>query len=275
MASEIKVDTITPNNETEVTLNALASNSVNITGGTISGLTTLGASAAAITGGTISGLTTLGASAAAITGGTVTGITDITVADGGTGRSTATAYAVLCGGTTSTAAHQSIVSVGTAGQTLTSNGASQLPTFQSNAGWTIVSKTADQAVDGTTLTNDTHISFAIVSGNIYAVRMFLQYTTTATADLKFKLNNPGGIAEYSGIAISNDGTAIATFPSGIGVTTSVTGGGTTLCCVELSATVRATANQTIQLQWAQNTDDGANTTTVHAGSFLEYKIVGV
>jgi len=57
--------------------------------------------------------------------------TDIAVADGGTGRSTATAYAVLCGGTTTTAAHQSVASVGTAGQFLTSNGASALPTFQS------------------------------------------------------------------------------------------------------------------------------------------------
>jgi hypothetical protein len=57
------------------------------------------------------------------------------VANGGTGAATATAYAVQCGGTTSTGAHQSIASVGTAGQVLTSNGAGALPTFQSsNAG---------------------------------------------------------------------------------------------------------------------------------------------
>lgn len=54
----------------------------------------------------------------------------VPVADGGTGRATATAYAVLCGGTTSTGAHQSIASVGTSGQVLTSNGAGALPTFQ-------------------------------------------------------------------------------------------------------------------------------------------------
>lgn len=57
----------------------------------------------------------------------------VTVAQGGTGRATATAYAVLCGGTTSTAAHQSIASVGTSGQVLTSNGAGALPTFQNAA----------------------------------------------------------------------------------------------------------------------------------------------
>jgi hypothetical protein len=52
------------------------------------------------------------------------------VANGGTGAATATAYAVQCGGTTSTGAHQSIASVGTTGQILTSNGAGALPSFQ-------------------------------------------------------------------------------------------------------------------------------------------------
>lgn len=72
-----------------------------------------------------SSITTLGT----ITSGTWNG-TDIAVSDGGTGRGTATAYAVLCGGTTATGAHQSIASVGTSGQVLTSNGAGALPTFQ-------------------------------------------------------------------------------------------------------------------------------------------------
>ena len=56
------------------------------------------------------------------------------VANGGTGVTSATAYAVLTGGTTSTGAFQSIASVGTTGQVLTSNGASALPTFQAAAG---------------------------------------------------------------------------------------------------------------------------------------------
>ena len=56
------------------------------------------------------------------------------VANGGTGTASATAYAVQCGGTTSTGAHQSIASIGTAGQVLTSNGAGALPTFQASVG---------------------------------------------------------------------------------------------------------------------------------------------
>lgn len=73
-------------------------------------------------------ITTLGT----ITTGVWTG-TDIAVADGGTGRSSHTAYAVICGGTTATDAQQSIASVGTAAQVLTSNGAGALPTFQNAA----------------------------------------------------------------------------------------------------------------------------------------------
>lgn len=61
----------------------------------------------------------------------IVGGTDVAVADGGTGRSSHTAYAVLCGGTTTTTAQQSIASVGSSGQVLTSNGAGALPTFQS------------------------------------------------------------------------------------------------------------------------------------------------
>lgn len=56
--------------------------------------------------------------------------TDVGAAHGGTGRSSHTAYAVICGGTTSTAAQQSIASVGSSGEVLTSNGAGALPTFQ-------------------------------------------------------------------------------------------------------------------------------------------------
>lgn len=50
-------------------------------------------------------------------------------AQGGTGLTSTTAYAVVCGGTTSTGNLQSIASVGTSGQVLTSNGAGALPTF--------------------------------------------------------------------------------------------------------------------------------------------------
>lgn len=55
----------------------------------------------------------------------------VTVPNGGTGvASFATAYGVLCAGTTSTGNVQVIASVGSSGNVLTSNGAGALPTFQ-------------------------------------------------------------------------------------------------------------------------------------------------
>lgn len=60
----------------------------------------------------------------------VSNASTLAVDSGGTGRTSHTAYAVLCGGTTSTGAQQSIAGVGTSGQVLTSNGAGALPTFQ-------------------------------------------------------------------------------------------------------------------------------------------------
>jgi hypothetical protein len=79
------------------------------------------------------------------------------VGSGGSGRSTATAYGVICGGTTSTAAHQSVASVGTAGQVLTSNGAGALPTFQNPTGyvWTeVTGTTQSMAVDSGYIANN-------------------------------------------------------------------------------------------------------------------------
>ena len=59
--------------------------------------------------------------------------TVIPVANGGTGRATNVAYSVVCGGTTTGGAEQSVASVGTSGQVLTSNGAGALPSFQAIA----------------------------------------------------------------------------------------------------------------------------------------------
>jgi hypothetical protein len=65
--------------------------------------------------------------------GTLTNATGLTVAGGGTGVATLTAYAPIFGGTTGTGAVQS-GSVGTSGHVLTSNGAGALPTFQAPTG---------------------------------------------------------------------------------------------------------------------------------------------
>lgn len=77
--------------------------------------------------------------------GTTLNVTTVPVANGGTNAASFTAYSVLCGGTTSTGTLQSVASVGSSGQVLTSNGAGVLPTFQNVAGTgTVNSGTANQ-----------------------------------------------------------------------------------------------------------------------------------
>lgn len=108
--------------------------------------TTSGISGSAITTGTVgttvggtglNSFTSGGAVYASSTSALTTGT--LPVASGGTGVTSATAYAVLTGGTTSTGAVQSVASVGTSGQVLTSQGAGALPT------WTTISATPTTA----------------------------------------------------------------------------------------------------------------------------------
>jgi len=97
----------------------------------------------------------------------------LAVDQGGTGATTQTAYAVLCGGTTSTAAYQSIASVGSATQVLTSNGAGALPTFQTPAAGGTVIPAGTVMIFGQTaaptgftkLTDQDNAALRVVSGS--------------------------------------------------------------------------------------------------------------
>lgn len=76
---------------------------------------------------------------AAFDGSALTNITatnlvgTLPLANGGTGRTSFTAYSLLCGGTSSTSPLQSVSDLGTAGQVLTSNGNGALPSWATNS----------------------------------------------------------------------------------------------------------------------------------------------
>jgi hypothetical protein len=115
----------------------------------------------------------------------------VSVAQGGTGDSSVTAYAVLCGGTTSTGAVQSVSGVGTSGQVLTSNGASALPTWQaasSSAGaWNLLntataSASANIAFSSTYITS-TYTTYVVI------IRGINNATGTATFNMDWSTNN--------------------------------------------------------------------------------------
>ena len=93
----------------------------------------------------------------------------IVVSQGGLGATSQTSYSVLCGGTTSADPVQSVVSLGTNGQILTSNG-SALPTWQNEAS-SIGALKLIKTINGTGQTTITFDNTMITSAyRIYCVR---------------------------------------------------------------------------------------------------------
>lgn len=107
------------------------------------------------------------------------------VAGGGTGVASATAYAVLCGGTTTTGAFQSIASVGTSGQVLTSNGAGALPTFQGAGSLVLISS---QTASNSTLIAFTSGISATYNNYLLLISNFLPITAGASLELQLSTN---------------------------------------------------------------------------------------
>ena len=176
------------------TFQSPAASSISITGDSGGSLT---GSSFTLSGGS-SGLTFAGAGSTETLGGT------LVVANGGTGRASSTAFAVICGGTTSTAAQQSIASVGTAGQVLTSNGAGALPTFQTAAGGGVTSISGDSggALTGAlTLTGGTTgLTFA-GAGTTETLGGTLAIANGGTNATSFTQSN--GIVTYNGTRLVN------------------------------------------------------------------------
>lgn len=110
----------------------------------------------------------------------------ITVPQGGTGDSSLTAYAVLCGGTTSTGNVQSVSGVGSSGQVLTSNGSSALPSFSNtNSGQTLL--------QSSTASSSSSINFTGLSSSSYThynlVYNFITSTSATTLTFLISTNN--------------------------------------------------------------------------------------
>ena len=167
-----------------------------------------------------------GAQDAAAFGQTAAGGNTVTVPHGGTGDTSLTAYALLTGGTTSTAAVQSLASVGSGGQVPTSVGAGALPVMAgpfalacepagtlatrfpsacSNSGALAALTTGGQVAvaaiglpKGMTVTNlgvefggtsangPTHLWFALLDSTLHVLAVSADQTSTAQTTNTFK-----------------------------------------------------------------------------------------
>jgi len=113
------------------------------------------------------------------------------VGNGGTGAASFTAYSVLCAGTTATGVFQNVSGVGTAGQALTSNGSSALPTWQALGGSMFqtqsTSLTTTFSTSSTSYTDLTGLSVTITpisSSNVIYVWGYVCGTSTAGMALR-------------------------------------------------------------------------------------------
>jgi hypothetical protein len=176
-------------------------------------------------GGTnLSSFTSGGAVYATSTSALTTGTLPVTA--GGTGVASTTAYAVQCGGTTSTGALQSIASAGTSGQVLTSNGAGALPTFQAApaAGLGISQSWSDvtsSRASGTTYTNSTGKPIMVnitARHSAYVGTLYTAYLTVGGVQVCEQYGNNDGSGEYHYLTMS------AVVPNGTTYVFSGTGG---------------------------------------------------
>jgi len=179
------------------TITTAAITTATISGGTITGITDLAVADGGTGASTAAGARTALSAAALGANSDITALSGLTtalsVAQGGTGAATATAYAVQCGGTTSTGAYQSIASVGTSGQVLTSNGAAALPTFSEKIG------------QGTAVatTSGTSANFTGIPSYVKRITvMFSGVSTSGVSNILLQLGTSAGVVSTGYLATS-------------------------------------------------------------------------
>lgn len=163
-------------------------------------------------------------------GSGVPSIGTATVAVGGTGNTTFTAYSVIAAGTTATGAFQNVSGVGTSGQVLTSNGASALPTWQAASGTFAPNTTINMQED----------FLGNITSNAGSGTMSYQTSGTWSNSLTAEAAHPGMI---SNPAVSNVGTAAVQFGNGNPFIFTIGGGAMTLNFVFKLVTVSSATHR--------------------------------
>ena len=141
-----------------------------------------------------------------------------------------------------------------------------------------VKSLAETKNSDTTLADDTELVIPVEAEGVYVIHIEIFFDTSATPDFKFAITGPSSPDEIvlRGHFVAVGGTSDTDFvDTSFGTTHSVTGtGGTTGGFVQVSGLLNNGANAgTINVQWAQNTSDAADT-TVLAGSHIDWLKVG-
>lgn len=149
--------------------------------------------------------------------------TPLSLANGGTGASSFTAYAVICGGNPSSNPLTNVASVGTSGQVLTFNGSSSLPTFQAvnNKGyWVYLQSPSGNPASSTTyfFSNDSSLDFFTASGSAQT-QIYMPKAGTITKATAYFHVDTAGSSETITLAIRLNNTTNTNIISSISLST--------------------------------------------------------
>lgn len=145
------------------------------------------------------------------------------------------------------------------------------------SGPTFVTKTSDQSVTGTALTNDTGLTFSMAASTRYRINVHMLISYGMTGGFVFGFSQPGGAtstreqcsAVYSTAASSGNSTATGAGPNSIISVSSPPGTNGTIDCVIYIE--NGTTAGTFSMAIAQQTNN-ATATVVYRGSNLDYMV---
>jgi hypothetical protein len=164
--------------------------------------------------------------------------------------------------------------VWTAGQRVT---AGLLSKMQTN----LVRKLADQSItNSTTFANATDLAVILDANATYLLKLRASYSASTTGDIKFTWTAPSGavVQRYVlGPATGVTDTTAATVQMRRRSTTASPAGGdgtANFSTYQEDLSVQTTVGGAVQLQFAQNTIDATNATTLRADSYIEYLRIG-
>jgi len=137
-------------------------------------------------------------------------------------------------------------------------------------------KSVDETVNGSaSLQNDDHLVVTLAASATYEFEALIFYSSGTTPDIKFAFTFPAGATcSWAPVGLKFDGVNFeaevrtSTWQAASGTSNAVAGTAATYDTARLRGIIRlgSTAGA-LQLQWAQNTSNGSNT-TVKADSFL-------
>jgi hypothetical protein len=193
-----------------------------------------------------------------------------TVTQGGTGATTLTAHGVVIGNGTSAV---NVTGAGTAGQILTSTGASSDPTFQSpTATITSAYKSSTQSIAlSTTLTEDSQLSITLTSGT-YKTEFLLWIVSGTVGGFKLARGGTAGIP-YEQWFTEVFGSDASILFAQFGFLSSDQSGSDTSFYVRIVGIIEVSSGGTILLRWAQAVSNATITQMLQGSSLTATRLV--